>query len=204
MRLSGREQRPNHLLCCLDQIHEPRILCPDASFLEAHGGPSRITHRTTKERSRHFHLINISNRVRPATYGRENGLQRRAMSYHTRAKSPTSLEKTTWSTSNAKADRHLKVNAKYSAGMVELLKRGREQSRPRHADSAVANEGDSEPVWMVRCRCGCHHDNTTNLECEQCTKPMIACDECDVWLHLECLGFPSGCSKAPRCVGFPC
>jgi len=86
---------------------------------------------------------------------------------------------------------------KYQDAIDEEL---RPASPTRRAKPARDNQSDAslpnEPRWMVRCRCGDHHDNTTCLDCERCTRPMIACDECDVWLHLECLGFASGCSKA--------
>jgi len=47
--------------------------------------------------------------------------------------------------------------------------------------------------WFVRCRCGDKHDDS--YDCQRCTRPMIACDQCLVWLHLECLGFSTTASK---------
>ena len=86
-----------------------------------------------------------------------------------------------------------------SAIYKELRSRSpRPQIEPRsrrEMDLDDCNMQDAEPRWIVRCRCGCHHDNTTDLDCERCKSPMIACDKCDVWLHLECLGFASDGSK---------
>ena len=70
-------------------------------------------------------------------------------------------------------------------------KRGKAKASKRNSPEPSPASEDGEPA-IIRCACGCV------VEDEDEERPMIACDECEAWQHLECMGMSEDPADAPE------